>query len=324
MGTHYHARMEAIGAAEKMLEILEPESIKLDDGTEPLLKTAGLRVTTATAQPVEDSASVTANNNPPSDIADVLEASGDISIEFDRVCFDYEAGRSALSDISLSILSNEHIAIVGQSGAGKSTLMSLLLGFISPQSGSIKINGAPLHASQLATWRKQIAWMPQRAHLFHGSVRENIALGQADANNPDLDQAIKAAAKAAHIAEVIEALPDQYDTHVGERGAGFSGGQIQRIALARAFLKNAPIMLLDEPTAHLDSDSEAHIQQSLQVLMQNRTVISIAHRLNTVQQADRIVMLKDGKVLATGTHDDLLAEQPLYADMVSRFQRDEA
>ncbi|PIE43750.1 MAG: thiol reductant ABC exporter subunit CydD [Gammaproteobacteria bacterium] len=313
MGTHYHAKMEAIGAAEKMLEVLEPEKVELDDGTEPLLKKTG----------VETMANSTSRSkfNPTTDASASIETANRIGIEFDNVCFDYAPGRPALKNVSLTIRPNENMAIVGQTGAGKSTLMNLLLGFIRPQSGTIKINDTALQTDQLEAWRKQIAWMPQRAHLFHGSVRENIALGQPDADDPKLDQAIRAAANAAQIASTIEQLPEQYDTHVGEHGVGFSGGQIQRIALARAFFKNAPVMLLDEPTAHLDLESEQLIQQSLPTLTRNRTVISIAHRLNTVKQADRIVLLDNGKVLAVGKHEKLMTEQPVYAEMVSRFQR---
>jgi ATP-binding cassette subfamily C protein CydD len=195
--------------------------------------------------------------------------------------------------------------------------MNMLLGFISPQSGEIRINDMPLTPEHFEAWRKQLAWMPQRAHLFHGSVRDNIALGQPEAS----DQAIKAAAEAAQIAEYIETLPALYETAVGERGAGLSGGQIQRIALARAFLKDAPVMLLDEPTAHLDQESEQRIQKSLEQLARNRTVISIAHRLQTIEQADRIVLLEAGEILAIGSHDSLLAEQPRYAEMVSRLKQ---
>lgn len=283
MGTHYHARMEAIGAAEKMLEVLEPGKVTLAKTSSPAF----------------------------------LDSAQHIAIQFNHVSFDYEPGRPALKDLSLNIAAHENIAIVGSSGAGKSTLLNMLLGFITPQSGDININGIPLQPQHHAAWRKQLAWMPQQAHLFHGTIRDNIALGQTDAT----DRAIIHAAEAAQIADYIESLPARYDTYVGERGAGLSGGQIQRIALARAFLKDAPLMLLDEPTAHLDQDSEQRIQQSLKTLSQNRTVISIAHRLNTVEQADRIVLLNHGEVIAVDTHEALLASQPLYADMVSRFQQ---
>ncbi|RVU84003.1 thiol reductant ABC exporter subunit CydD [Leucothrix sargassi] len=282
MGTHYHARLEAIGAAEKMVEILQaPDEEEKAPSTTPFL------------------------------------ASDSVEIEFKNVSFDYEAGRPALKNFNLTMQPNEHIAIVGASGAGKSTLMNLLLGFISPSDGEIQINKQTLGTQHLDAWRKQLAWMPQRAHLFHGSVRENICLGQEDVT----DENIHAAAKAANISEYIESLPEAYHTHVGERGAGLSGGQIQRIALARAFLKDAPVMLLDEPTAHLDQESELNIQESLKTLAKGRTVISIAHRLNTVEHADRIVLLDAGEIVAIGRHETLLSEQPLYQAMVERFQQ---
>ena len=293
MGTHYHARMEAIGAAEKMVEVL--------GDVEWPSKQESVVSSTVAKQSNSFSNSVS------------------VAIDFNGVSFDYEAGRPALKNINLSIKPNEQIAIVGASGAGKSTLMNLLLGFITPQAGEIQINNVPLQPMHLEAWRKQIAWMPQKAHLFHGTVRDNICLGQEDASHDSM----VAAANAAQISEYIESLTDRYDTHVGERGAGLSGGQIQRIALARAFLKDAPVMLLDEPTAHLDEESELKIRQSLKLLAENRTVISIAHRLNTVEQADRIVLLEAGEILAIGNHETLLAEQPLYKEMVSRFQQGE-
>lgn len=309
MGTHYHARLEAIGAAEKMVEILEPGTLQLEDGVDPLVKVQ--------ASVSDDGQSeLSAAQSPTRYTSEAIATARSIGIAFDQVSFDYEPGRPALKNISLDIKPNEQIAIVGSSGAGKSTLMNLLLGFITPQTGEIQINQTPLEIQQLDFWRKKIAWMPQKAHLFHGSIRDNICLGQDDASQ----HAMEAAAEAAQIADYIESLPDAYDTHVGERGAGLSGGQIQRIALARAFLKDAPVMLLDEPTAHLDDESERMIRQSLKRLAENRTVISIAHRLNTVEQADRIVLLDAGEIVAIGKHDELLATQPLYKEMVSRFR----
>jgi len=309
MGTHYHARLEAIGAAEKMVEILEPGTLQLEDGVDPLVK---VQASVSDGGQSELSAAQSPTRYTP----EAIVTARSIGIAFDQVSFDYEPGRPALKNISLDIKPNEQIAIVGSSGAGKSTLMNLLLGFITPQTGEIQINQTPLETQQLDFWRKQIAWMPQKAHLFHGSIRDNICLGQDDASQ----HAMEAAAEAAQIADYIESLPDAYDTHVGERGAGLSGGQIQRIALARAFLKDAPVMLLDEPTAHLDDESERMIRQSLKRLAENRTVISIAHRLNTVEQADRIVLLDAGEIVAIGKHEELLATQPLYKEMVSRFR----
>jgi ATP-binding cassette subfamily C protein CydD len=309
MGTHYHARMEAIGAAEKMIEILHPDDVESEDG---LVKSALIKgVLNNDAKILVSSKSSNLSQNNKLGITDSIE------IEFKDVSFEYEPGRPALEHLSLNIHPNENIAIVGSSGAGKSTLMNLLLGFISPQQGEIVINQKPLRQDHLNEWRHNITWMPQRAHLFQGTIRENICLANPSAN----DSAMKNAAKSALIDEYIESLPDSYDTHIGERGAGLSGGQIQRIALARAFLKDAPLLLLDEPTAHLDQESELLIQQSLQLLSKNRCVISIAHRLNTVQQADRVVLLEKGRVVAIANHQTLMTENPLYQKMVDLFEQ---
>ena len=326
MGTHYHARMEAIGAAEKMVEVLGGEDLVSGDLASADVKSSSATELSATENSTDNlKAPTLVKSSEQTGVAssklakqsELFSTSDSVGIDFKDVSFDYEAGRPALKNINLSIKPNEQIAIVGASGAGKSTLMNLLLGFITPQAGEIQINNMPLQAEHLEAWRKQVAWMPQKAHLFHGSVRDNICLGQDGASQ----ESMVAAANAAQISEYIEPLTDRYDTHVGERGAGLSGGQIQRIALARAFLKDAPVMLLDEPTAHLDEESEQKIRQSLKLLAKNRTVISIAHRLNTVEQADRIVLLNAGEILAIGKHETLLAEQPLYKEMVSRFQQ---
>ncbi|GAA0409486.1 cysteine/glutathione ABC transporter permease/ATP-binding protein CydD [Cocleimonas flava] len=317
MGTHYHARMEAIGAAEKMIEILHPDDVESEDTLikSSLVKSAMHNDVTVNKDLASSSSSELSQSS--SIENKTLGITNSIEIEFKDVSFEYEPGRPALEHLSLNIHPNENIAIVGSSGAGKSTLMNLLLGFISPQQGEIVINQKPLRHDHLNEWRHNIAWMPQRAHLFQGTIRENICLANPSAN----DSVMKNAAKSALIDEYIESLPDSYDTHIGERGAGLSGGQIQRIALARAFLKDAPLLLLDEPTAHLDQESELLIQQSLQLLSQNRCVISIAHRLNTVQQADRVVLLEKGRVVAIANHQTLMAENPLYQKMVDLFEQ---
>jgi len=317
MGTHYHARMEAIGAAEKMIEILHPDDVESEDTLikSALIKSALHKGVTVNKDLASSSSSELSQSS--SIENKTLGITDSIEIEFKDVSFEYEPGRPALQHLSLSIKANENIAIVGSSGAGKSTLMNLLLGFISPQQGEIVINQKPLRQDHLNEWRHNIAWMPQRAHLFQGTIRENICLANPSAN----DSEMKNAAKSALIDEYIESLPDSYDTLIGERGAGLSGGQIQRIALARAFLKDAPLLLLDEPTAHLDQESELRIQQSLQLLSKDRCVISIAHRLNTVQQADRVVLLEKGRVVAIADHQTLMAENPLYQKMVDLFEQ---
>ncbi len=278
MGTHYHARLEAIGAAEKMLDIL--------------------------AKPIP--AHALANND-----KSLIATNKPINIQFDQVSYAYDNRGIALQPLKLSIPAGSRTALVGKSGAGKTTIIRLLAGFISPTSGEIKINDHNLNQLKLEDWRKHIAWVPQNPYLFHGSIRENIALGMPEAS----EEKIRTAAKLAHIDQYIQNLPEAYNTLIGERGQGLSGGQIQRIALARAFLKDAPIILLDEATANLDAESEQLIQQSLDQLGQNKTLIMIAHRLKTVEKADQILVMDKGQVTQTGTHKELLEEPGLYSDI---------
>jgi len=217
------------------------------------------------------------------------------------VSFSYDGGTSALRDVTFDVGAGEHVAIVGPSGAGKSTLTNVLLGFVRAEAGRIIAAGEPLAELELADWRRHIAWVPQRAHLFAGTVAENIALGLAEPKRA----AIVEAAEKAHARGFVETLPNGFNTPLGEDGAGLSGGEIQRIALARAFLRDAPLVILDEPTASLDAVSEAAIVEAIEVLGRGRTVLSIAHRLHTVRRADRIVMLDRGRVVASGSHTAL-------------------
>jgi len=213
------------------------------------------------------------------------------------------------------------LAIVGESGAGKTTLLNLLLGFLQAQRGEIRLHnqqqqqGYALHDLSKDVWYQQLAWLPQRAQIFPKTVAENIALGQ---EKIDL-AAIQQAAKQAYADEFIQALPNGYQTLIGEGGQGLSGGQQQRIALARIFLKDAPILLLDEATAHLDQHSEQLIQQSLSTLIQQRTVIMIAHRLQTIKHADRIALMQAGQLVALGTHEQLMQEQVYYQQLYHAY-----
>ncbi|MFF7587724.1 thiol reductant ABC exporter subunit CydD [Kitasatospora purpeofusca] len=201
----------------------------------------------------------------------------------------------ALADVSLTVHPGEHLALVGPSGAGKSTLLALLLGFVTPGTGRVLVDGTDLAALDPDAWLAQVAWVPQRPHLFATSVADNIRLGRPDAT----DAEVRAAARAACADGFIAALPQGYDTVLGEHGAGLSAGQRQRTALARAFLKDAPVLLLDEPTAHLDPESEAAVTGATAELMRGRTAIVVAHRTGLLPHADRILTVRAGSVGAT-------------------------
>ncbi|HSL31202.1 MAG TPA: thiol reductant ABC exporter subunit CydD, partial [Anaerolineales bacterium] len=218
---------------------------------------------------------------------------GDVSsIEFKDVSYTYPGEtRPALKNINLTIRAGQHLALVGASGAGKTTLANLLLGFIRPTQGQIttQTSSSTLHSPPATS---SIAWVPQRPYLFHDSIAANIRLGNPDATDAEMIEA----AKAAHLHDFIETLPAKYETVIGEEAARLSGGQAQRLAIARAFLKNAPILILDEPTSSLDPETETLLEESTRRLMQGRTVITIAHRLNTVFRADHIVVLEAGRM----------------------------
>ncbi|HWB34209.1 MAG TPA: ABC transporter ATP-binding protein [Candidatus Paceibacterota bacterium] len=233
-------------------------------------------------------------------------SSGNVS--FDDVGFYFHADRPILGHFTLNLTAHEKVAFVGPSGAGKSTITKLLLRLYDVQSGSIEIDGQNIAAVTQDSLREAIAFVPQEPILFHRSLMENIRYGRRDATDAEVIEA----AKQAHCHEFISKLPDGYDTFVGERGIKLSGGERQRVAIARAILKNAPILILDEATSSLDSESEALIQDALRVLMQGKTVIVIAHRLSTIMHMDRIVVMEGGKVIASGTHAELLEEGGLY------------
>lgn len=230
-------------------------------------------------------------------------------VELRNVTFSYQPKgrkrRKILDAFSLSIKPGERVAIVGPSGAGKSTLLKLLLRLYDVQKGTISIDGTDITTVTQDSVRRHIALVPQDPVLFHRSVLENIRYGREDAT---IAQA-KTAARIAHCEEFIMGLPQKYQTQVGERGVKLSGGERQRIAIARAVVKNAPILVLDEATASLDSQSEVYIQEALQTLMENRTVIVIAHRLSTIMQMDRIVVIKNGQVAEQGTHHELITKK---------------
>lgn len=247
----------------------------------------------------------------------LLQISNRLDIAFDRVSFAYDnRQRPAVQDLSLTVLHGQRVALVGATGAGKSTVANLLLRFIEPQSGSITIAGTPLRDIDLTAWRSRVAWVPQRPHLFYGTIADNIRLAKPAATQDE----VIAAASAAHAHAFIEKLPQGYATPIEEQGARLSGGQQQRLAIARAFLKDAPFLILDEATAHLDAESEALIQDALDRLLRDRTVLIIAHRLKLVYNADQVVVMQQGRAIETGKHDALLAQNGAYRQLVASYE----
>jgi ATP-binding cassette subfamily B protein len=236
------------------------------------------------------------------------------SVAFENISFRYPDGREVFANFSLHVEPGQRVGLVGPSGSGKSTLLALLQRFYDVQAGRILIDGQDIHRSTQHSVRETISVVPQDISLFHRSVRENIRYGRPDASDAEVSKA----ALAAKCRDFIEALPDGFDTLVGERGVKLSGGQRQRIAIARAFLKDAPILLLDEATSALDIESEETIRKALSRLMQGRTVIAIAHRMSTLRSFDRIVVLQEGRIAQDGPPDKLMRCDGAYRELVVR------
>ncbi|MBN8775681.1 thiol reductant ABC exporter subunit CydD [Thiomonas arsenitoxydans] len=280
MGTFYHARMEAIGAAQNLLKLLDT--------------------------PIPPHAQATGGTQK-------LDAGQEVRIRFEAVTVRHAADLPpALDAVSFAALPRGLTALVGASGAGKSTALHALMALVQPEAGRILVNDTPLTALDATDWLRHVAWVPQRPHVFEGTVRDNIALGQSD---PPQDE-VERAARAAQAHDFIAALPQGYDTPLGERGLGLSGGQVQRLALARALLKPAKLVLLDEATAQLDAQTQAQVGEAILALAKERCVILAAHRLSTVLQADHVVVLEAGRVIEQGAPADLLAAGGAFARLV--------
>ncbi|MDG0861075.1 ATP-binding cassette domain-containing protein, partial [Pelomonas aquatica] len=242
-------------------------------------------------------------------------ASGGSRVEFDAIQFHYPSRpqTAALDGLSLAVQPGETVALVGPSGAGKTTVFQLLLRFYDPQGGTIRLNGVPTRELSLADLRASVGLVPQDSVIFSTTAIENIRYGRPSAS----DEEVMAAAKAAFADDFIRALPEGYQSFLGERGVRLSGGQRQRISIARAMLKNPPLLLLDEATSALDAESERVVQAALEAAMQHRTTLVIAHRLATIQKADRIVVLDAGRIVDIGRHDELIARGGLYAKLAA-------
>ena len=280
--------LRAAGATERLMELLDAKSFITSPATPvPVVK------------PLRSAA------------ADAGNGGVGIAVEFDRVRFSYPSRLDtlALDDFTLAIAPGETIALVGPSGAGKSTVFQLLMRFYAPQGGSIRLGDTPIETLALADLRNALGIVPQDTVIFSADARENIRYGRPDAS----DDEIVAAARAAQAHDFIERLPEAYSTFLGERGVRLSGGQRQRIAIARAILRNPPVLLLDEATSALDAESEAAVRRALEAAMVGRTTLVIAHRLSTVQKADRIVVLDHGRIVEIGNHSQLMAQGGLFA-----------
>jgi ATP-binding cassette subfamily C protein CydD len=280
LGVHRHAGMEGRAAAQRIIEILE------------------------TSLPVQPD--VGADSSFP---APIDRPGSQLTITFTGVTYTYPGNeRPALDDIHLTLPAGTCTALVGRSGAGKSTLVNLLLRFMDVQAGQITVNDIPLAELPVEAWREYVALVPQRPYLFYGNVLANIRLARPNASDDEVEQA----AELAGAMEFIQKLPHGFATEIGERGVRLSAGQAQRIAIARAFLKGAPLLILDEPTSSLDVNSELLIKHALERLARNRTVLVIAHRYNTIARADRVAVLADGRLVEVGEPTALLSSQGIY------------
>jgi ATP-binding cassette subfamily C protein CydD len=279
LGSQFHSGQESIAAAQKLYEVLDRRLFI------PEKKHA------------------------------VISSIGPGTIEFQNVSFKYDLnGENAVNNLNIKLEQGKFTALAGHSGSGKSTIVNLILKFIHPSEGRIYSGTNEFSTVPAAEWRKMISLIPQKPYMFHASVRDNIDVGR----NYEPEQ-IDNAAKAAYIHDFISDLPQGYDTIIGEQGARLSGGQMQRIAIARAFLKDSPVLILDEPASNLDPHAEELIFEALGNLIKNKTVLAIAHKLKTIKSADRIYVLDRGEAVESGTHNELIRQKETYYNLVSAY-----
>lgn len=285
LGTQRHRRMEAAAAAADLLELLSEPTVP--------------EQAPAVSRPLRSLPSVMAAMR--------------VAVAFEHVDFGYSPDRQVLHGLDLVVPAGTRLTLVGASGSGKSTLLALLMGFAAPSSGRILVNGRNLTGLDMSSWRRHVAWVPQRAHVFHGTLRDNLLIAAPKADPFALQRAIRAAA----LAPVLARLPQGLDTPLGERGHGLSGGECQRLALARAWLRNAPLLLLDEPTQHLDDAMATGIDAALARLGKDRTVIRVAHRLAAIADDERVAVLTDGRIVEQGTAAALRAAGGAFARLLA-------
>ncbi|MBN1266330.1 MAG: thiol reductant ABC exporter subunit CydD [Anaerolineales bacterium] len=303
LGSSFHTGTAGRAAAQRIFEILE---------TSPMVRQAAGDLSR------KPSTCRTEVNQAPEEGSPRMQPESGVQIHFDCVSFQYKTAQTqALKEVSFSLYPGQISALIGPSGSGKTTITMLLLRFLSPDTGRILVGNNPLETIDPETWRREVAWVSQTPYFFRGSVADNIRLGVPDAS----EEQVREAATAARALEFIEKLPNGFDTPIGEQGARLSGGQGQRIALARAFLKDAPFVILDEPTANLDPRVEEELQPVFYDLAQQRTVLLISHRLHTILPADLLLVLQDGRLVEHGSAANLRKSGGLYAGMLAESRR---
>ena len=300
LGTQYHASINGVTAADRILDILSTTPLGPDG------KTLSAPISVAFRE-VHFHYPTPQRTNTEAQASEQFETESELSTA--------RTERGQLDSVSFSISPGETVAVVGPSGAGKTTIIDLLMGFLRPVSGQILVSGVPLPDLSLSWWRSQVAYVPQSSHLFQGSIADNLRMAKPDASEQDMTKACQFAGAD----KFIRDLPHGYETLVHEGGTNLSGGQVQRLAIARAFLKNSPVLVLDEPTAHLDVESELAVQAALKRLLPSCTALIVAHRLSTIYEADKILVLDQGRIVAHGRHEDLLQTNSLYRQLLQAY-----